>query len=146
MLNLKTIIRNISNFKQKIRTTYEGLKNNNQPNQRNSMKTYIDNDGIERLQLEKLPKSHFALLKKCKMPRLHSRKEARIRQTGRNPFYLYYFPWSPRKRVLGDVYDFNIPYTNPTKRAHMLLRDPRYNWKDITWVVNCFRDYFNPHV
>ena len=107
------------------------------------MKAYIDKDGIERLQLEELPKSHFALLKKCKMPRLNSRKQARIRQTGRKP---YYFPWSPRKRGLGDVYDFNIPYPNPRKRAHTLLRDPRYYWKDITWVVNCFRAYFNSHV
>ena len=61
----------------------------NQLNKTSSMKSYVDKDGIERLQLEKLLKSHFALLKKCKMGRVRRLKRVKLTMRQKREYFFF---------------------------------------------------------
>ena len=110
------------------------------------MKTFIDKDGIERLQIENYLRIHYTNKK-------NAIKEGLIKIDKKERNYTYkerreIFDLLP-KRILCEVYGHFHPEVNlgANKRAHTLLHNPRYYRLDIIWVVNCFRDYFfNSHV
>ena len=110
------------------------------------MKTFIDKDGIERLQMENYPRSHYANVKRYYIGGLLKIDKKQRKYTHREKREIFDLP---PKRWLCEVYGHFHPNVNlgANKRAHTLLHDPRYYRLDIIWVVNCFRDYFfNSHV
>ena len=95
------------------------------------MRTFVDDDGIKWLQLKKLPKSHFDLLKKFKLPTLARYRPIALKQTARRPIRI---PLNPRKRMLRQLYKHRVERDSnpsPKKRNHTVLHDPRYYWLDI---------------